>query len=265
VTALCTCWKIARLDSVAEGYTDHDRTLVIDGVTYRPASGFAPSAVERSIELRADNQQIVGVIDSDWLSESDLRSGVYTGARVTTFLVDWSTSTAVYTLLVGHLGRVSITDGQYSVELVSLEQELSKPLGRTAQVRCDADLGDTRCGVSVSATAGVVSAVIVSRRVIEDTARVEADGHFNGGRVTWTMGANKGRSMDVKRYVASTQTIELSEPMPSDIILGDTYEITPGCDKTFETCRDVFLNHERFRGLPYLPGTTNLAGNNLDD
>ena len=265
MTTLCTCWRINRVDGAIEGYTDHDRNLVISGVVYQAASGFAPSAVERSTSLQPNTQTMIGVIDSARLSESDLRAGIYTGARVTVFLADWATSTLEHTLLVGHLGAVSMQDGQYSAELVSLEHELTKPLGKTAQIRCDADLGDTRCGVSLSSVTGSVTSVTVARRVIVDTARTEVDGYFTGGKLTWATGANIGRSMDIKRYVAGTQTIELAEPMPSTIEAGDAYTLVRGCDKTFATCRDVFDNADRFRGLPYLPGTTNLAGNNLDD
>lgn len=262
-TTLCTCWRITRADATVEGYTDHDKDLSIGGVDYRAASGFAPSAVERKSDLTADAQQLAGIIDSAYLSASDLLAGVYTGARVQVFLADWSTSSASQTLLAGHLGDVTIQDQQYRAELLSLESELKKPIGKLTTVRCRADLGDSECGYSLTADAGSVTAVTVSRRVIVDTSRTEDDGWYTGGKLTWLTGANALRTMDVKRYVSATQTIELFEPMPSAVEVGDTFNIYRGCDKAYTTCRDTFYNHERFRGFPHIPGVLNLVANNL--
>ena len=36
---------------------------------------------------------------------------------------------------------------------------------------------------------------------------------------------------------------------------GDTFTVTAGCDKRFETCRDRFANGANFRGFPHMPGT----------
>jgi uncharacterized phage protein (TIGR02218 family) len=41
---------------------------------------------------------------------------------------------------------------------------------------------------------------------------------------------------------------------PGAIAAGDAFEVTPGCDKSFATCRDRFANQINFRGFPHLPG-----------
>lgn len=258
MTTLCTCWRITRRDTTVEGYTDHDADLVVGGVTYVSAAGYAPSAIERGSSMQADNQDVVGIIDSDNLTASDLLSGAYDGARVEVLLVDWQALAVSTKLLVGHFGAVKVVDNQYTVSLHSIEAELSKPIGRTFGLRCDAELGDTRCGYSLTADAGEVDTVTTSRRVWTDTGRSEADDYYTGGKVEWLTGANAGRVMDVKRYTLATQTIELFEPMASDILAGDTYEISRGCDKAFETCRDTFDNVLNFRGFPYIPGVSDL-------
>ena len=43
--------------------------------------------------------------------------------------------------------------------------------------------------------------------------------------------------------------------MAYDIAAGDTYTLAPGCDKSLETCRDVYANVVNFRGFPHVPGT----------
>jgi uncharacterized phage protein (TIGR02218 family) len=42
--------------------------------------------------------------------------------------------------------------------------------------------------------------------------------------------------------------------MPRPIQAGDTFSITAGCDKRFETCRDRFSNVVNFGGFPHMPG-----------
>lgn len=78
-------------------------------------------------------------------------------------------------------------------------------------------------------------------------------GYFDFGIVTWRTGANEGLSMEVKAFVPGQVTLAL--PMSYEIQIGDTFDITAGCDKSLTTCRDKFHNVVNFRGEPYLPGT----------
>ena len=42
--------------------------------------------------------------------------------------------------------------------------------------------------------------------------------------------------------------------MPEAIAAGDTFIVTAGCDKRFQTCHDRFNNVLNFRGFPHIPG-----------
>ena len=42
--------------------------------------------------------------------------------------------------------------------------------------------------------------------------------------------------------------------MGAPVILGDTFEVVVGCDRSFATCRDRFANVENFGGFPHMPG-----------
>ena len=200
MTTLAQCWKVTRTDTTVFAFTDHDSDLVIGGTTYKSAIGFAPSAIERSTELKTDNQVLSGIIDSVDISTADLRTGKWDGARVEIIEVDWNALTSERTLLVGFLGEVKISGNQYFATLNSLESELQKPIGRTVQLRCDADLGDTRCGYSL--TSDSVSVVAVNSRLsFTDTALTATDGYYNGGKIIWLTGDNSGLTFDVKRYI----------------------------------------------------------------
>lgn len=262
MTTRSTAAKITRLDTTVEGYTDHDENLLIGGTNYLSSGGYVPSAVERNSTMDPDNQTLVGLIDNDNITKENILNGVYDGARIEVFIVDWLALTTIETILVGILGGVRISGEQYRVEIAEISDELSKSFIETTQLRCRAKLGDSRCQFTLTSTTGTVTAVTTARRVFTDTSRTEANDFFTHGKLTWTSGANNGRTMDIKKYTLGTTTVELWEPMAGDILATDTYNIFQGCDRTFATCRDTFDNTINFRGEPYIQGTTNLVSGN---
>ena len=63
VTTLAQCWKVTRRDGVVMGFTDHDRDLVINGVTCRAGTGFAASEATSRFDLSIDGAEITGALD----------------------------------------------------------------------------------------------------------------------------------------------------------------------------------------------------------
>src|SRR3954470_23711206 len=51
VTTLARCWKLSRRDGVVMGFTDHDRDLVVGGVTFRAGTGFSSSEAASRFDL----------------------------------------------------------------------------------------------------------------------------------------------------------------------------------------------------------------------
>lgn len=264
MTTHATAWKIRRADTTVEGYTDHDRDRTVDSQLYKTAAGYAPSAVARRSDLSADNQQVVGIIDSVDITAQNLLNGIYDGARVDMLQIDWDVQTLVRTLLVGFMGRPKVAGERYEIELHSIESELQKPIGRLVELRCQYDLGDSDCGFTLTADSSVVDSVTSARRVFVDAALAQADGYYNHGKVEWTTGSNAGLVSDVKRYLSGTDTVELFEPLPFDIEVGDGYDIFRGCDKTFATCKGTFSRNKTTGSYPHVPGEANLVAGNTD-
>jgi len=77
-------------------------------------------------------------------------------------------------------------------------------------------------------------------------------GYFSDGVITFTSGANNGKSMEVTSWDGTT--LRLFEGMPFDIQAGDTFTITPGCNLAIGDCQDKFVNIVNFRGEPFIPG-----------
>lgn len=64
------------------GFTDFDRDLVFDAVTYKAASGFTATAIEGQLGLAVSNLDVQGALSSDALTEDDLHGGRYDDAAV---------------------------------------------------------------------------------------------------------------------------------------------------------------------------------------
>ncbi len=254
-TSIATCWNVTRKDGTIFGFTDFDQNLLIDSVTYEARTGYTRTAIQTISDLSVDNLDIESAFDSEAITAKDLRDGVWDNAEVLIFLVNWANlSQGKIILKRGMIGQVELKDALYRAELRGLTQLFSQNIGELYTADCRADLGDTRCGVDLEAlTASGVVTASDDRYGFTDSSRVEADGYWNGGLVTWTYGANAGRKMEIRAFASSAFTLFL--PMPSEIAVGDTYTVQPGCNKSFETCRSRYGNGINFRGEPYVPGT----------
>jgi uncharacterized phage protein (TIGR02218 family) len=256
----CHCWRLERTDGVTLGFTDHDRDLAFDGVTFEAASGLDASEASAGTGMVTGGMEVAGALTSDRLSEADLAAGKFDHARIETYLVNWAVPAERLLLRVGHIGEVLREDGAFRVEIRGLAAALDEPQGRVFRAACDADLGDARCRVDLDDPAFRASGAVVvaadGRRFTVSGLDSFAAGWFERGVVHWTSGANEGRRAVVKAQRAGVEglTIELWSPMTAPILPGDGFDVTAGCDKRFATCREKFANGLNFRGFPHMPG-----------
>ncbi len=260
VTTLCQCWQVIRPDGTVFAFTDHDRPVSFDGDTYEPATGFDASEAVSQTGFATGGVDIYGALSSDRLLEEDLAAGLYDGAEVRAFLVNWSTPEERHLLRVGHLGEVVREDSAFCAEIRSLASLLDQPQGRVFRHGCDADLGDARCKIELNTPEfrgeGIATAAASRRQFDASGLDGFAEGWFERGRLEWTSGANIGRAGEVRahRTTDGVAQIELWQPVQHAIEAGDAFIVTAGCDKLFSTCRAKFDNAENFRGFPHMPG-----------
>jgi uncharacterized phage protein (TIGR02218 family) len=271
VTHLAVCWRVTRVDGQIVRGTQHDLAITIAAGTYAgtyPAEGaMTGSAIRSNADLSPDNLEVRGPVTSDvtltTLRIADIEAGLYDDAEVVLFLCRWDDPDGGQLVLrSGNLGNIRHTSSnRYTAELRGLTQRLSQTTVRTYGVLCDAELGDTRCGVALGplTRTGAVTTVASRRRFDATIASPGAAGLYVGGLLTFTSGQNANFAREVKRdAVGSTLgALELFEPMPRPIVAGDAFTIRPGCPKTFDACRDTFANQLNFRGHGHrVPGTT---------
>lgn len=242
VTTLAHLWRVTRADGAVFRFTDHDAALVVDGDVF----------VAGALAVEEDSGE--GVFAADTISESDLERGLWDGARVESWRVDWRDPAQRTHLYAGRLGAVVRRGGAFTVEIESLHAALDAPLGRVFLRGCDADLGDARCGVDLAAEgvrgAGVVAEALDAWRFRATGLSGFADGWFARGRIHWTAGG--AGDVTAHRVAADTVTIELASP--GVLAPGDAFTIDAGCDKRAATCRAKFSNIVNFRGFPHMPG-----------
>jgi uncharacterized phage protein (TIGR02218 family) len=260
-TTLAWCWKVTRTDGEIFGFTSVDRNLIFDGQLYMAATGFTPSAIEGQIDLAVPNLELVGLLDSESITEADLIAGKWDGASVEIFQVNYADLTqGKMDLRVGTIGNVSSGSTGFRAEGRGLAQALQQPVGEVYAPACSANLGDARCQVDLgplTETGAVTTAT--SRRAFSDSSRAEAADYWGAGVVEWLTGANAGLRMEVASFTGGA--FELHLAMPYTIAVGDTYSVVPGCRKRrTEDCGTKFSNVVNFRGFPDVPLNDKIIG-----
>lgn len=257
-TSLCFCWKVTRKDGVKSGFTDHDETLVFDTVSFEPESGFNASSAESALGLAVSSMDIDGALSSAGITEAELSSGVYDGAEVETWLVNWQDVAARAKLRTAYVSKIEMSGGMFKAELKSRMDMLDKRSGRTIRRHCDADLGDAKCKVALAGftVSASVASVATAADFGTDALGAFQDRWFEHGKLTWTSGANAGQVSNISQHekLGLAQRLVLWRPPSAPIVIGDAFTISAGCDKAFVTCKAKFANQLNFQGFPHLPG-----------
>lgn len=255
-TTLAWCWKITRSDGVVYGFTDHDLVLTFVGTTFEPESGFVPSEIRAAQDFSVDAHDVEGALTSDRITETDILDGRWDNAEVEVWRVNWASTDQRVLMRRGNLGDIRRGRTSFVAEVRSLTHWLNQTVGRTYQFSCDADLGDTRCGVNLASpswsASGTVATINGGRAFTAAALGAFATDAFALGVVRWTTGANAGRKAEIASFAGGA--ITLFEAPVRPIAIGDAFTATAGCDKQFATCSAKFGNGVNFRGFPHMPG-----------
>lgn len=268
VTTVCMVWIVTRADGERLGFTDHDRPLTVRGVTCEPETGFSAGAAEASLGLGGDISDVSGALASDRIADADIERGLYDGADVALYLVDWQAPETATLLRRFHIGEIVREGPAFRAELRSLSAALDQPRGRYFTRQCDAALGDARCGFDLAGTSGFSDAGTV---VATDGARIVdlggiapfADRWYDHGTLRFDTGARAGDALavqTVRPLEAGQVRVSLREPLGASPETGDQVTLLAGCDKRFETCKAKFSNQLNFRGFPHMPGDDRALG-----
>jgi uncharacterized phage protein (TIGR02218 family) len=249
---LCTCWRLLRRDGAVLGFTDHDMNVPLDDLVCLAQSALDTAAQENGLGLAIDTTEVAGALSATAISEADVAAGLYDGAAVERWLVDWTAPHLRECLFAGTLGEIRREGAAFRAEVLGLSAALNAPLGRVCQRLCDARLGDSRCGVDLARPdrLALVRVLAIEPRGLAVAGLGEfVPGWFAHGTARWNDGAEAvilahwvedgvhRLALDGGRAVAGTQLT-----------------VTAGCDREAGTCRDKFDNLLNFQGFPHMPG-----------
>lgn len=261
--------KLTRQDSTVLGFTSFDEDITFNGVTYEKSSALDATALRGQLGSGVDNMELMGLLNSHKITDTDLLAGLYDGSTVELYLINYLVpSQGVVTLLTGTLGEVNFEDGQYTVEFRSLSQRLSQQVVELTSPTCRVQaFGDARCAanggvggthpLSFFQRTGVAVVSVPSSTQINFGADPNPAGYYDYGRIIFTSGLNNGIIREVKSHVVSpgNAVLNLQEPFPFTVAPGDVATLEAGCDRNFSTCVGKFSNAANFRGEPHVPGT----------
>lgn len=259
-TTVCRAWAVQRRDGVVLGFTDHDRDLGFEGVTFRADSGLTAQALQQSTGLAVDNSEAMGALADAAVTEADLLAGRYDGAEVRAWLVNWVQVTDRVLQFRGSFGEIVRAGGAFRAELRGLAEALNQPQGLVYQRTCAAVLGDGECRFNLAQPgyfAALAAELVIGRRVFRFASLPGfEDRWFERGRLVVLTGQAAGGVGVIKndRIGTGGREIELWQALGPEVAAGDLVRLEAGCDKRADTCQMKFANFLNFRGFPHIPG-----------
>lgn len=159
---IATCWAVTLDDGTQVGFTSHDEPIVYNGLTHNPANGMSADATQQKGDFSSSNgsSKIIYSVEVD---ETDVRGGRWDGATVEFFWIDpENPELGIVQLQSGFLGEITTDQVNFTVELRSQLDLLSQPFGHLYNLECDAQLGDSRCGVHTNPETWLASTTYVA-------------------------------------------------------------------------------------------------------
>jgi uncharacterized phage protein (TIGR02218 family) len=254
-TTLCLCLLIQRADGVFIGLTELDQDVSMGGVLFIANAGFSRFNLQDKNNLESASIKLEGAINTV-ITRDDLAFRRYDYAQVQIFLVNYVTGDfgIVFT---GFTGTASVKEYSFELELRSLSYRTTRMGGELCTPTCRVDLGSARCGINVGAM-GITGTVTNAGDGFKNFTGSAAQGAqpLAPGVIQWITGNNAGTTSQVVTFAGGSVGLFLETP--DQIQAGDIFIISPACDKTRDTCKNVFNNLINFQGEPDVPGPDHL-------
>jgi uncharacterized phage protein (TIGR02218 family) len=287
-TTTCLVTRILTKSGDLYGFTDLDADIIYNPATVDPGNtgddwgsathsslqGFTPSRWQKSADTAVDNAELSGVIIPGGISLAQIRAGLFQGATIRVYRVNYMDLTQGHDLVdYGRLGETRLSRSMFSTEFRSLMGLTKQPISVQYSTDCRAHFGSKAigtgdgsfeerhpCGKDFVWDDGVVTSLGSNARRIFIASALTATGDFySPGVVRFTSGANAGFEMEVDDYNGDTKTITLALALPYTIAADDEFEIRQDCSKLWDDDQHGCLYHYgsdrvyHFQGEPHIP------------
>lgn len=265
-TQRAQCWRMTRRDGQVFRFTSLDVDVTWGNEVFETCGGFNPSASEQSSELGSvGSQELEGIFISDLITEADLYGGKWNDAFIEVWLIPYGedTTDTPKRIAAGWTGNLSHGERGFRMEVTGPGARMDQQaLVQEVNAQCSWVFGSEECGFdreAVKETGDVALCVTRERLVANLSASSEGGLQWANGDVRFTSGQNIGEVCQVKSVDFDTGEIVFWILPPFLPAYGDTFDLLPGCDLSFPTCRDIYGRGDDFGGFPDVPGTDSLA------
>lgn len=264
-TAYCHCWLITRKDNIKKGFTNHDRRLNIEGNLYLPQGSFQATSSTRTSELNSDSTELSSVFTFN-ITEEDLITEKYKDALVEIFIFDWFSGIKIANIYHGNINGYAIgylpsKAQDYQLDVLSIADKLNRNTQIQTSSTCrvkflSQGLGQCNRPINgdVRQTRSVAVTNISGDRLFPDTG---IDTSYAYGTLKFISGKLTGIEIYVSAVLGASEIVLLYPP-PLAPEIGDQFEITKGCAKNTNACKD-YNNIANFQGEPRLPGIDGIS------
>jgi uncharacterized phage protein (TIGR02218 family) len=163
------------------------------------------------------------------------------------------TSPGTVVLFAGRISDIDCTRTGIDIRCRSHLELLNIQMPRRLwQSSCTHVFGDAMCQFDRSALQATFAVGPGSTQVQIATSVSPSPANLYAlGTITGVTGANAGSSRTVASMEGGWVYIKLAFLSP--VLVGDEFQLRPGCDRTLATCKNVFNNTTHFGGFPYIP------------
>jgi uncharacterized phage protein (TIGR02218 family) len=163
------------------------------------------------------------------------------------------TSPGTVVLFAGRISDIDCTRTGIDLKCRSHLELLNIQMPRRLwQASCTHTFGDAMCQFDRSALQATFSAGPGSTQVQVATSLTPMPANlYVQGTIVGLTGGNAGASRAIADMGDGWVYLKLAFLSP--VIVGDQFQLLPGCDRTLATCTTVFNNTSHFGGFPYVP------------
>ena len=174
-TTLASFVKVKRLDKMIFGFSDIDRDIPFDlsdgdgEIVYEANNNYSRSNIKNTAGFKVDNLEITGFLDSDYMTQDDMRAGLWDLAEYKFFMLNYvDTSMGAIKMTSGRFAKISAKEDEFNVELLGLMNRYSQTVVRPQVLNCLFDLGDVRCKIIMEPPDWLASTTYVVRPILNE-------------------------------------------------------------------------------------------------
>lgn len=158
-------------------------------------------------------------------------------ARIRLYIIDHTSLENIEIGFQWYVGDVVAQDSRRAtLDVRAAERAQRELMLKSYKPGCQWDVGDSGCGVDVAGSwqdnVAVATYIDAFTFTISGARGAAVDDFFANGAIKFTSGQNEGFSYTVRRWVQSSSTVKLWEPLRAPVAASDMALIHAGCDKS---------------------------------